>query len=751
MQTNHGAYCLHSTRSLPVVLALTVSAILTVNGAFTQTSPTLTPSPSPTPVATASPNAAAPSSPGTPLQPVVVTGRQTSLIDVAGSASEGVVGQDEISARPLLRPGEILETIPGMIITQHAGGGKANQFFLRGYNLDHGTDFSVFLDGVPMNLPSHAHGEGYDDLNVLIPELVETVDYNKGVYNALVGDFSSAGSATMHFYDRLPYNLAIATVGENGYERLLVAMSHTFGEDDLANFNGTPRVLPAVNPGTILLAVEWFHNDGPFTPPENFRKLNGFLRYSIGSENNGFSLTFSAYSGAWTGENQLPLRAILRDEITYFGNLDPSDGGDSQRYMLSAEWHGHLTDNSTTKLLLYAQYYDLDLFSDFTYFLNNPILGDQFEQADRRVIGGFTLDHKVLRTFLGRPMINDFGLQVREDDIFDSTLNHTYHRNVYERLIHDSINWFNAAAYYQNRYQWTDWFRTILSVRGDLIDASVTDLLGGPNGGVATSFLASPKAQFVFGPWYNTEFYIDGGFGYHTNDARGATSKTAPLASEGGPAPAVPLMVQQKGAEMGIRTTLVPGLQTTFAYWFLFSKGELTFDGDTGDTVPGPPSVRYGLEISNYYTPNDWLTFNIDFSQSQARFIAANSGGQYVPESVGMVIDSGIILHNLPLLPKLETSLRWRYFGPRELTQSNQIHSEATSLFYLRLAYQFNARYGIAVDVYNLLNTHAQDIAYYYASRLKFEPPGPDGGGYDDIEIHPAESRSVRVTLTARF
>ena len=217
MQTNHGTYCLHAAWSLPVVLALTVLAILTVKEAFSQTSPTLTPSPSPTPVATASPNATASSSPGTPLQPVVVTGRQTSLIDVAGSASEGVVGQDEISARPLLRPGEILETIPGMIITQHAGGGKANQFFLRGYNLDHGTDFSVFLDGVPMNLPSHAHGEGYDDLNVLIPELVETVDYNKGVYNALVGDFSSAGSATMHFYDRLPYNLAIATIGENEY------------------------------------------------------------------------------------------------------------------------------------------------------------------------------------------------------------------------------------------------------------------------------------------------------------------------------------------------------------------------------------------------------------------------------------------------------------------------------------------------------------------------------------------------------
>ena len=689
------------------------------------------------------------------LQPVVVTGRETSLVDIAGSASEGVVGQDEIAARPILRPGEILETVPGLIITQHAGGGKANQFFLRGYNLDHGTDFSVFIDGAPINLPSHAHGEGYDDLNILIPELIDTVTYNKGVYNAQVGDFSSAGSASIQYFDRLPANLAVTTIGENGYERVLLAASHTFGENDLWNFNGTPRVLPQVNPGTLLFAVEWFHNDGPFTPPENFRKLNGFLRYSIGSDNNGFSITGTAYSGAWTGENQLPLRATLRDEVTYFGNLNPWDGGDSQRYILTAEWHGHLTDNSTTQALAYAQYYDLNLFSDFTYFLDNPILGDQFEQKDRRFISGFTLDHKIATTFLGQPMINDFGVQVRDDDIFESALNDTYQRNVYQKLIHDSINWFNASAYFENRYRWTDWFRTVFGVRGDLISTNVVDLLGGPNSGTATSFLASPKLQMIFGPWWNTEFYIDGGFGYQTNDARGAVSKDAPLAEGGGPETAVPLLVQQKGAETGIRTTWVPGLQTTIAYWFLFSKGELTFDGDSGDTVPGPPSVRYGVEISNYYTPTSWLTFNIDFSQSQARFNAAAAegpgGGQYVPESVDMVIDSGIIFHNPPIFPGFDASLRWRFFGPRELTQTNQIHSEATSLFYLALGYQFNPQFSISVDVFNLLNTHAQDVAYYYASRLKFEPPGPDDGGYNDIEIHPAESRSVRVTLTVKF
>jgi outer membrane receptor protein involved in Fe transport len=198
-----------------------------------------------------------------------VTGRQNSLIGIAESASEGTVDQQEISQRPLLRPGEVMETIPGMIVTQHAGGGKANQYFLRGFNLDHGTDFATDVDGVPINLPTHAHGQGYTDLNFLIPELIQQVDYEKGPYYAQNGDFSSAGAANLRYVDRLPQNLASVTLGENGYDRGLLALSHTFGENDLFGYRGQDRVVPAVNPGTLLGALEAFHNDGPWSPPEN--------------------------------------------------------------------------------------------------------------------------------------------------------------------------------------------------------------------------------------------------------------------------------------------------------------------------------------------------------------------------------------------------------------------------------------------------------------------------------------------------
>jgi hypothetical protein len=338
-------------------------------------------------------------------------------------------------------------------------------------------------------------------------------------------------------------------------------MSHTFGAKDFYGCNGQDRVLPSLNPGTILGAIEAVHNDGPWNPPENFRKLNFRLGYSQGSAEDGFSLAVNGYSGAWTGEQQLAERAIRHHVVDYFGNLDPSDGGDTQRYMFIAEWHGQLTDNSYTKAILYTYYYDLDLFSNFTYFLDNPILGDQFEQKDQRIVSGLTIDHKIFSQWFGRDVINDFGLQVRNDYIMNVALNHTHQRNVYAQLTDDRVIETSVSPYFENNVQWSSWFRTIAGVRGDFFTASVTDKLGGPNGGTASSLLASPKLQMIFGPWYNTEFYLDGGFGFHSNDARGATITQNPVVEGGGPASKIPLLVQQRGAEVGIRTTAIPHLQ----------------------------------------------------------------------------------------------------------------------------------------------------------------------------------------------
>ena len=323
-----------------------------------------------------------------------VQGREDDLVGIAESATQGTVGAKELEDRPILRSGEILETVPGVIITQHAGGGKANQYFLRGFNLDHGTDFAVFLDDMPLNLPSHAHGEGYADMNIVIPELVQRVNYDKGPYYADVGDYGSAGSAHLEFYKTLPENFFQVEGGMYGYARAVFGVSQKAGS------------------GSLLFGGEAYYDDGPWTHPDGYAKFNGLLTYSQGDDANGFSITAHAYHGKWNSSDQIPITAVPL--VGFFGALNPTDGGHSQRYSLQGEWHRQ-DDHSQTKVTLYGFYYDLDLFSDFTYYLDDPVKGDQFEQQDGRWVAGADAHHTIFSRWFGRKVENTFGLQLRND------------------------------------------------------------------------------------------------------------------------------------------------------------------------------------------------------------------------------------------------------------------------------------------------------------------------------------------------
>ena len=346
--------------------------------------------------ATAQVNPASTNSP-VRLPEVLVQGREDSLIGVAEAASQGTVGAVQLERRTLSRPGEVLETVPGLIITQHSGAGKANQFFLRGFNLDHGTDFATSIDGVPVNLPTHAHGQGYTDLNFTIPELVERVNFRKGPYSADLGDFSSAGAADMQYFNALPQSIAQIEGGSFGYSRGIFASS------------------PRVGEGHLLYALELFHNDGPWRNPDDYRRINGVLRYSEGDTALGWSATAMAYAGDWEATDQLARRALDQPGFGRFDTLNPTTGGDSKRFSLAAEWH-RADEHSATKLLAYGFYYDLDLFSDFTYFLGSPS-GDQFEQQDRRWVGGAKAGHTWFGQLGSRDMEDTIGLQLRSDSI----------------------------------------------------------------------------------------------------------------------------------------------------------------------------------------------------------------------------------------------------------------------------------------------------------------------------------------------
>ena len=656
---------------------------------------------------------------------VVVIGRADDILGVATSSSEGVVSAADIATRPIFRPGEIMETIPGVIVTQHSGSGKANQYFLRGFNLDHGTDLATDFEGIPINMPSHAHGQGYTDLNFLIPELVSEVDYKKGNYYANVGDFGSAGAFSIRYFDVLPSSFLRVEGGEVGYERAVFAMS------------------PKLGPGHLLYALELEHNEGPWDRGDNYQKINGVVSYSMGDGQNGASVTALAYHGAFNSTDQVPQRAIAEKIIDRFGEIDPTDGGDSARYGLNGEWHRG-TENENTRMAAYASYYDLDLFSDFTYFLDDPVNGDQFEQKDRRVYLGASASQMWRFKVLGFDTENTVGLQERTDFIRNG-LYHTDDRGRLSTTRQDVIDETRVGPYLENKTTWLPWLRTVAGFRADVFSFHDNDTSDEIKGG-ETAAIVSPKFSLVLGPWYKTELYLNGGYGFHSNDVRGAVGPPIPgVPGTGGVNP----LVKSKGAEIGLRNTLLPGLQSSLTLWVLDLDSELVFAGDSASNEPSRPSRRWGVEFANFYRPTSWLTLDLDFAYSNARFTDHDPAGPWVPEAIESTLDAGIAFHDLGSgwQKGFYGSLRLRFFGTRNLIEDASQRSDPTTLVYLQLGYKFNQSWEVNFDVFNLLDSQDSDIDYYYTSRLSGEP----AEGVNDIHTHQTEPREFRGGVTLHF
>ena len=694
---------------------------------------------------------------------IKVQGREDDLIGIAESGTQGTVGATEIQDRPILRSGEVLETVPGLIITQHAGGGKANQYYLRGFNLDHGTDFAIFIDDMPLNLPSHAHGEGYSDMNIVIPEFVKRVNFEKGPYYADIGNYGSAGSAHVEYFRTLEKNFAKVEGGTYGYGRAVFGASHKLG------------------PGSLLAGAEVYYDNGPWVHPDAFTKMNGLLTYSQGDDANGASITARGYHGRWHSSDQIPVSAVAL--VGLYGTLDPTDGGHSQRYSLQSEWHRQGA-NSASKIMAYGFYYDLDLFSDFTYFLVDPVRGDQFEQQDRRWVTGFDAYHTVFSQWAGRKVENTVGLQLRNDWIHNG-LYATENRVRMEKSDYntddstpptlpatrerDRFTDTIVGFYAENKIQWADKFRSVVALRGDDQKFIVTSLaysaaINAANSGSASKFLPSPKLNLIFGPWANTEFYTQGGFSFHSNDGRGTTQTVEPISVDN-PYPntsssRIPPLVQTKGGEIGARTVAVPHLQSTVSLWYLRSNSELQQSGDTGGTsASAQPSNRYGVEWANYYTPREHLAFDFDFANSRAQFTemdgddaAPNSaGGKRVPEAVGVVISSGVTVHDYA---GFSSSLRLRYFGPRDLTSDGIFRSNQTVMLNGELGYQIKKKWHVSAEFLNMLDREDSDIDYAYESRVT---PGLTSGGTPigaaefTRVAHPVEPFQVRFGLKRSF
>jgi outer membrane receptor protein involved in Fe transport len=674
-------------------------------------------------------------------------------------ASQTTITGEDLNARPVTRPGEVLEAVPGLIVTQHSGEGKANQYFLRGYNLDHGTDMAISVDGVPVNMRTHAHGQGYADLNWLMPETVNSLDVRKGPYFADEGDFGSAGNLHIGLIDSVPKAIAQMTAGGFGYLRFFGMESAKVGD------------------GTLLIAGETGTYDGPWANPDNARKLNGLVRYTQGTALDGFSITGMAYSNRWTSTDQVPQRAIDAGLIDRFGSEDPTDGGKTNRFALSGRVAG-TDDAGSWKANAYIVKSQLDLFNNFTYFLSDPVAGDQFHQHDDRIMAGANASRTLDGSLAGRPMQTTFGVQTRYDDI-TLALTDTFQRSFLSNVRSDKVGEASIGVYAQNTVTWTDWLRTTVGWRGDYYDAHVNSIFDANNSGHVSAGIGSPKFTLALGPFNKTEFFVGAGYGMHSNDARGATITEDP-ADPANKLSASPLLVRTKGLETGVRTRIVPGLDSSLSLFLLDQDSEIIFAGDAGDTEASRPSRRYGFELTNHYRPLSWIDIDADLAMTHARFVGfdsdqaaiyeslasvpqaaiGNAPGNYIPNAPAMVASAGITLGEKtgPF-----GTLRWRYLGSTPLTEDNAFRSPATSIFNGRIGYRDANGWRIQLDVLNLLNTKANQITYAYGSLLQTDslykacfpvqtvPAAVCQNGVMDYVLHPVEPLTVRVTVAGTF
>ena len=655
------------------------------------------------------------------LDEVVVTAKKHQLIGKVESSTQGTVTRAQLETRPVMRTGELLETVPGLVVTQHAGDGKANQYFLRGFNLDHGTDLSTSVDGIPVNMHTHGHGQGYTDINFVIPELLDRIEYKKGTYYADEGNFSAAGAVDLKYRHSLDGQMFSLTLGEDSYKRGLFAGSTGVGE------------------GELLWGLDYGVTDGPWDLQEDLKRVNALVKYSQGERGNGYALTASIYDGEWTSTDQIPERAVTTGVLDRFGFVDPTNGGDSHRYSLAYEVEKSLGD-WRFEANAYALDYQLDLFSNFTYALDAAD-GDQFEQYDDRKAYG--LHSEIARdTNVGgiRGQLK-FGFESRFDDIGKVGLYLTDDRQRLATVREDSVERLGLGFYVEQQLQPTDWLRVIGGLRHDRASFDVRSDLG-LNSGSADDSITSPKLSLVFGPWADTEFFVNAGRGFHENDARGTTITVDP--TDGVTAvDRVNPMVRAEGAEVGVRTALIPYTQLALTAWTLDLDSELLYVGDAGATEANRASERHGVELGVYVTPRPWLTLDADLAWSHGRFGEFDAAGDRIPGAVESVASLGVAVQH----PSgWFGGARFRHFGAAPLLEDNSVRSDPTTVVNMEVGRHFGKRFAVSLAAYNLFDSQDNDITYFYESQL----PG-EAAPVEDRHFHPVEPRTLRLTVETRW
>jgi outer membrane receptor protein involved in Fe transport len=702
------------------------------------------------PVAAPTPSKPPPQAPTSArLSEVVVTASRLDLLGEALTASQGSITKKEIELRPIYRIGQLYETVPGLVVTVHSGEGKANQYLLRGFNLDHGTDFASFVDDMPVNRPTNAHGQGYSDQNFLMPEIVQGLDFTKGPFYAAIGDFGAVGSAHVRLTDDLA-NQIEASAGTLGDDNLFAGGTYHIGDKD--------RVWAAFDVG---------HVDGPWDPPSNFAKYLFTGRFSHGSDADGYSLTAMYYNSHGRLETDQSIYAIQEGLISRLGTLDPSDESRSERYSLSGHY-GARGDDWTVSANVYAIHATMTLWNDFTHYLFDPINGDQEQQDETRNTFGTDLAFTWRGQFGSIGSDTTVGLQDRYDDVYLDR-RHTRDRVVldYCELANvagtaatpyaavdgacsaDRVGLNDLGVYMQNTTRWTSWLRSVLGLREEdyqATDHSLTEDVR--DSGSQTLF--QPKGSLIFGPWAKTEFYLSAGRGFHSNDARGVF-ETVPLEGIQNLAIKTPLMSPATSEEAGLRTNIIPKVHVQAAVFQEDFSSELIYDQDQGEDQASAPSRRQGVEVSAEYRPFAWIELNSDLAFSKARYTASapelaafGLPGPFIANAPAFIGSFGVLVDDLgPWFG----GLQWRDLGPYPVNDGAEYpEAKGYSEVNLNAGYKLTSHLRLQASIFNLLNSKADAAAYYYTSRLV--PNGPEVAG---LQVHPLEPLSGRFTATYTF
>jgi outer membrane receptor protein involved in Fe transport len=680
-----------------------------------------------------------------PIQEVTVTTSRLDMLGTATTASQGSITAQELDLRPAYRVGQLLETVPGLVVTVHSGEGKANQYLARGFNLDHGTDIANFVDDMPINRPTNTHGQGYSDLNFLMPEMAGGLDYTKGPYYASVGDFGSVASTHMRLANEIPDQLSLAGGTLGTYNAFTGGTAHFSAEDRL------------------LGGLYYGHLDGPFTNPDDFRKVAGTLRFSHGTDGDGYSLTAMYYHGAGNMTTDQPLRAVQEGLISRWGSLDPSDGSFSERYSLSGHF-GMKGDGVRWTSSVYFIHSKMILWNDFTHYLDDPVNGDQEEQYESRSTAGGQTSITLSRS-LGS-IQNDLalGVQLRYDDAYVSR-QHTLQRIPLDYCSvaqpggsalqvpaaggicnADQVHLLDLGPYLENTTRWLSWLRTVVGLRDEYYRASDRSLTTGFQGAQHETLL-QPKGSLILGPYAATELYFSAGRGFHSDDVRGVFG-TVPLEGVPGTAGRTPLLAPTDGLEVGVRTNPAPGLALELAVFRQDFDSELTYDADAGQDAASAPSRRQGIELSGQYHPAAWIELNTDLAFSKARYrgdlAAFGLAGPFIANAPKLIGSFGVMIDNLgPWFG----GVQWRKLGPYPISDGNAYPQDpGYSEVNLDAGYKLNAHVRLQLSIYNLFDTRANSSAYYYTTRIQGEP----AEGVTGFQAHPLEPLSgvLKVTFT---